>query len=436
MNTFPLLQSQLGVFMEWIKDPSVTQYNLPSRVHLPKAVDLTRVKDAFQIIIGQRKELRTRFVMVDGEPRQYADDAMQVPIPVYQMTDDEAAQYIEKSFVRPFDLLSGEPLIRIELIEAVKDNWMLVDVHHAIGDGVTLAPNLTIYDLPAAYKGEPLESVEYGMYDYAEDEQQSFGTENYQRASQYYQEKFSGIDFVSLAGNPESHLGNMVRESAFMPVDEVDEWCKNNGITSNLLYMAAFSLVLSRLSREQQVAYYSINHGRMDKRLARAYGMFVKSVPILADVVPEQNVLDFICGFRRELMSTIRYGVYPFNHFCRDLGAAAVNRVGRHFDDVSHCRVGCADDAVACGVVAETMAETVIAVESERKRAVGGVKYNGGHRCAQTESVLNQCIGCESVGVVHFDGEGQTLVSITVRTSCRVDSRRRHFDDVGHGCSG
>ena len=306
--------------MEWMKDPSVTQYNLPSRTHLPKSVDLNRLKDAFEVIIRQRKELRTRFVIVDGDPRQYTDDEMRIPIPVHHMTDDEAAKYIEGQFVRPFDLLSGDPLFRVEMIEAEKDNWLLVDIHHAIGDGVTLAPNLTIYDIPAAYRGEALEPVEYGMYDYAEDEQQCFGTENYQRAAQYYQEKFAGIDFVSLAGNPDSHLGNMVRESAFMPADEVDEWCKTNGTTSNLLYMAAFSLVMSRLSREQQVAYYSVNHGRMDKRLARAYGMFVKSVPILADVVPGQNVLDFIKGFRRELMSTIRYGVYPFNHFCRDLG--------------------------------------------------------------------------------------------------------------------
>ena len=27
MKTYPLLQSQLGIFMEWSKDPSVTQYN-------------------------------------------------------------------------------------------------------------------------------------------------------------------------------------------------------------------------------------------------------------------------------------------------------------------------------------------------------------------------------------------------------------------------
>ena len=333
---YPLLQSQLGIFMEWMKDPSVTQYNLPTCSKLPKTVDIKRMQEALTRIIRERSTLRTRFVVENGEPRQYIDDQMVIPVPIKTMTDQETADYIDHDFVRPYDLLSGEPLLRVELIVAETFNWLLLDIHHSIGDGVTLAPNLTIYDLPAAYNGEPFEKVEYarnsvdaggvarvpeyGMYEYAEDEQSSFGTENYNRAAQYYKEKFAGVDFVTLAGNPESHLGNMVRESAFMPVDEVDKWCQENGTTSNLLYMAAFSLVMSRLSREKQVAYYSVNHGRMDKRLARAYGMFVKSVPILADVVPEAKVIDFIKGFRRELMSTIRYGVYPFNHFCRDLG--------------------------------------------------------------------------------------------------------------------
>ena len=154
METFPLLQSQLGIFMEWMKDPSVTQYNLPSRTHLPKSVDLNRLKAAFEEIVRQRKELRTRFVIVDGDPRQYAADEMLIPIPIHHMTDDEAAKYIESQFVRPFDLLSGEPLFRVELIEAGKENWLLVDIHHAIADGTTQAPNLTIYDIPAAYRGE------------------------------------------------------------------------------------------------------------------------------------------------------------------------------------------------------------------------------------------------------------------------------------------
>lgn len=320
MRTYPLLQSQLGIFVEWMKNPSATQYNLPTCTALSKKIDLDKMESALRHIVDIRKELRTCFVMEDDEPRQYSNPDLIVPIVRHRMTDAEAKAYIENDYVRPYDLLSGEPLVRIELIEADTQNYFLFELHHSIGDGLTLAPNITINDLPKAYAGEALSEVEYGMYEYAEDEQQSFATDTYRKAVDYYKEKFAGRDFVSLAANPVNRMGNMIRESAFMPVDAVDQWCKDNGTSSNLLYMAAYSLVMSRLTREQQVVFESVNHGRMDKRLANAYGMFVKSVPILADVTSEVTVLDFIKSFRRELMSTIRYGAYPFSHFCQELG--------------------------------------------------------------------------------------------------------------------
>ena len=94
MKTYPLLQSQLGVFMEWMKDPSVTQYNLPTCTKMPKTVDVQRLQKGFERICQERSTLRTRFVMVDGEPRQYVDDEMKIPVTVRTMTDQETAQYI------------------------------------------------------------------------------------------------------------------------------------------------------------------------------------------------------------------------------------------------------------------------------------------------------------------------------------------------------
>ena len=99
-----------------------------------------------------------------------------------------------------------------------------------------------------------------------------------------------------------------------------DDWCREYGVQPNLLFQAAFSHVVSVLTRQQRVAYSTVNHGRMDKRLRGSIGMFVKTVPVLADVSPSQRVVDFVRSLRGELMSTIRYGIYPFTHFCSDLG--------------------------------------------------------------------------------------------------------------------
>ena len=58
MKTFPLLQSQLGVFYDCLKYPKVMQYNVPSITPLSDGVDFNRIEAAFQAIFAARKVLR------------------------------------------------------------------------------------------------------------------------------------------------------------------------------------------------------------------------------------------------------------------------------------------------------------------------------------------------------------------------------------------
>ena len=320
MKTYPLLQSQLGVFTEWMADPTITRYNLPIYVPFSKNIPFDKLEEGIKRLVAQRRVLRTRFVLdEDGMPRQYAADEMPVNIPRLVMTEDEVQAYMKDGFVRPYDLLSGEPLFRLEFVETPEHNMLLFEVHHVIADGITLAPNLTLKDMPAAYNGDKLKEITYGLYEYAEDEQAVMNSEAYERAKAYYMETFAGREFTTISRSAANPLGNSIHVDAFMDCDRVDAWCEANGTAVNLLYMAAFSYVLAETSREEEVTYRTINHGRMDKRLVDAYGMFVKSSPVLTVIDRQQKVIDFIKGFRRELMSTIRYGAYPFNHFCRDL---------------------------------------------------------------------------------------------------------------------
>ena len=121
MKTYPLLQSQLGVFMQCIQNPQSTQYNLPSECLLPPSVDVERCIKAFEKVIAERPIFRTRF-MIDpnGEIRQWSDDTIKVPVIRRKSTYAEMQEYVKNEFVRPFNLLSGEPLFRVEFVETEK----------------------------------------------------------------------------------------------------------------------------------------------------------------------------------------------------------------------------------------------------------------------------------------------------------------------------
>ena len=320
MKTYPVLQSQLGVILHCMRHTNSTQYNLPSTIYIPATVDSQRLLRTYNTIVNDVPELHTRF-MVDalGNVRQWSDPSMTIPVIWRESTEAELQEYVRNGFVRPFNLFSGEPLFRLEVVKTEKGYCLLTDASHTICDGMSFSPIL-LNLFAKAFDGGRYEPSGYGMYEAAEDEVASFGTEAYQRAKEYYAKKFGGLEMATLSRSTPGSMGKMGRRSAYVDRKECDDWCHAHGTQPNLLFMAAFGHVMSVLTRKEKVAYFTVNHGRIDKRLRGCVGMFVKSVPVIADARPDMTVTEFIKSQRTELMSTIRYGTYPFSHFCLDLG--------------------------------------------------------------------------------------------------------------------
>ena len=109
MKRYPLLQSQMGVFAECIKNPDSAGYNLPYTCKLPDDTDMQRLKAAWEKLIARHRVVRTRFGFSDtGEVYQYSDSGMQIPVVLRLDRDDNLQEYLRSGFMRAFDLMSGE----------------------------------------------------------------------------------------------------------------------------------------------------------------------------------------------------------------------------------------------------------------------------------------------------------------------------------------
>ena len=91
MKKYPLLQSQLGVFLECQSYPDNTQYNLPFHVALDRQEDAEALAGAWKKLIRASAVLRARFMIdPDGNPLQWPDDEMPVEVPIRHMREAEA----------------------------------------------------------------------------------------------------------------------------------------------------------------------------------------------------------------------------------------------------------------------------------------------------------------------------------------------------------
>ena len=243
MKTYPLSQSQLGVFLEMMQHPQMTQYNQGYMSFLPKSIDIDRLEQALKTIYATYPEFRIRFLMEGDEPRQTVDDTRELPIVRLTMTESECEKYLKKA-LKPFDPFK-DVLCRFYLIETPDRIVFLVDFSHLISDGMSIALIFGKVYLPLAYAGMPLPEQPYGLLSWAEDEKSTFHTTAYEKDRDYYHQHFQSCEVLSLAEPVSDPLGKYIRSDEYLSIPEVTDWCKQYDTAPNLLMMAAFAYTLS-----------------------------------------------------------------------------------------------------------------------------------------------------------------------------------------------
>ena len=391
------------------KQPQSTRYNLPSAIPFSKKVEAGRLEEALRRVVERRPALRTRLV-VDGEGRvrQYSDPGLRMDIVRRTMGETQLTDYLNAGFVRPFRLFGQEPLCRFEVVETEQHVWLLMDFHHVIADGFTLARNLMGRDLPAAFAGKTVDVERCTLYEAAETEEEQENSMDYCAARDYYGQLFRDVTFTSLLSPVSWAVDAATSVSGWLSREGVDSWCRDHLVQPNWLFMAAFCIVMAKLSRQPQVAFATLSHGRYDRKLRDAYGMFVRTVPLAVEVAAEEETLDFIRRLRRPLMESVRHDAYPYTHFCKDLQqSASVTFAFQGADILEEVALG--------GETAKGIQLPKEAVDNELNRSGavgcghgedGGPCHGGVHRQHHVASVCqNRRDGnCRQAGKKGFDG--------------------------------
>ena len=355
-EVYPLLQSQEDVFLAWSAHPESVAWNLPSIIELGSGVSADRLEAALRAVIAVRGVLHTRLSATDVSCgiegcRQHIDWSLPVPVVRRQMASlDAVRRYAHDGFVRPFAIDGSEALCRFEIVtvEPSPSNLsqqgetspfvvLLLDIHHVIADGMTLSRLLIWRDLPLAYAGEALPpDGELWMGNWAQRELEGFASAAYQSAREAVFARLKGVEFVSLSRVSADVEGALLTASGRVSQDEISDWCRRYGVSANVLFLSAFALVLSRLSRKSRLGLSVIHHGRSDRRLREAYGMFVTAMPVVAsmDDAASLTVRELLHQLRGELSLSVRQGAYPFARYCREAGVSPGATFGFQSSDI------------------------------------------------------------------------------------------------------
>ncbi len=310
LTLYPLSSTQTGIYFEWVKDKSLLQYNASFLCEFPEQIVAEKLREAYIRVVEAHPILKSR-IRIEGETVfQYFQEHDPVEIPLKKVSESVLKTRISE-FIRPFDL-AREPLFRIEILQVGEKLYALSDFHHIIFDGTSLT--LFNQDLAKAYAGENIDKETFTLADFALLESSQVGNAEYLEAETFFAKRLKEVTMTRLPSlsNKEPEPGYQQRTSEFVTTDEVNSFCRRLGISPNNLFAGALGIVLSRYTREKQVAFCTVHNGRLDERLLRDVGMFVKTLPVVIKMQKDQHVSDYLADIRADLSGLWKKTAFPF----------------------------------------------------------------------------------------------------------------------------
>jgi amino acid adenylation domain-containing protein len=335
-STYPLSHGQRALWVLHQMAPESAAYNISRAIRITTGVDVEALRRAFQALVDRHPCLRTVFVDTAGEPIQQVVDKAEVCFEYFDAASWSETE-LEKKLVeqshRPFSLTQG-PLFRVTVYgRSGNDHLLHVAVHHIIADYWSLTLLLDeVGKLYQAYhsKAEPqLAPLEHSYADFVEWQREKLAGPDGERLWSYWKEELSGEPApLSLPADYARPPVQTFHGSSFPFVlkhgltEKLKQFGAERQTTLFSVLLAAFQILLYRLTSQKQITVGCPVAGRSRAEFANTVGYFVNAVPLRADFQQRQTFADFLSQIRQRVSNAFAHDQYPFSLMVEQLGIA------------------------------------------------------------------------------------------------------------------
>lgn len=320
---YPMSSAQQRLYFLYAYNKESLSYNMPQIVKLRGELDIERLEQAFISLIDRHSILRTRFKLEGGAPVQIIEDEAQFILSV-ESTNASLVDAGISSFIRPFNLEEG-PVIRGGLLRlGEEEHILMVDMHHIVSDGVS--SGIMVRDFMSFYEGSVLSPLRLSYKDYAVWQQSDAQQERQQSHQQYWHDVYSEEPVVLDLpyDHPRSSIAHHPGGSyAFELVEDQVSSLKDIAITSGTtifsVLFSAYSILLSRLSNEEDIIVGTPVAGREHADLEGMIGMFVNTLALRTYPKGDERYIDYLRSVSDHLLSGFEHQSYPYESLIDDL---------------------------------------------------------------------------------------------------------------------
>jgi iturin family lipopeptide synthetase A len=323
---YPLSSAQKRLYVLQQMAPKSTAYNLPVFIPVKGDIDGEQLEATFKQVINRHESLRTSFEMVGEEPVQKIHRQVAFKVE-YEYLAAGRGQTVKEDpghspqtlqdFIRPFDL-SQAPLLRVVLIKGESSvPRLFLDIHHIITDGVS--QTILIDDFKALHGGEARPHLRLQYRDYVR-WQNSAGQQDLMKAQEsYWLQIFS--DEIPVLNVPidyprpfiQSFEGSLVE---FVLSEEesrrLREMASREGVTLFMTILSIFTVLLSKLSGQQDIVVGTPTAGRRHADLGQIVGMFVNTLALRNYPHGDRSFRQLLAEVRERTLQAFENQAYQF----------------------------------------------------------------------------------------------------------------------------
>ncbi|MDJ0837739.1 MAG: amino acid adenylation domain-containing protein [Acidobacteriota bacterium] len=338
-------------FLDRLEHGKNPAYNMAMFRRLRGRPDANALERAFRHIAGRHDVMMSAMPKCEDGPSLLIDRSLSPRLQVVDLehldpktAERSARSMIEAEQIRPFNLETG-PLVRIYLLRLAFDHhFLLVNLHHIIGDGLSV--NILASELSICYNAftrgrnpEHLKPLPVTYADYAAWQRQYLESGALNPQLDYWLQKLAlplpFIDLPILAGVDSTDARGAVQTLALSAELGIAlrRLAAAQGTTLFTVLLAAFKIVLQRWSGQDDIVVGTPVAGRNQSSLEPLIGLFLNSLALRDDLSGRPTFLELLARVRETTHRAFANQDVPFERLVE-----AVNpnrRLDRHpFYDV------------------------------------------------------------------------------------------------------
>ncbi|HYQ59439.1 MAG TPA: condensation domain-containing protein, partial [Desulfatiglandales bacterium] len=277
-------------------------YNIPLALRMTGHLNVAALEKSLGEIVKRHEALRTTFVIENDQPVQRVAPVGAFTLAVVDLTgmaesrrEANAQQSLSEEASRPFDLARG-PLFRAVLMRLAQDEHiLLVTMHHIVSDGWSMG--ILYRELSVLYESflqgrpSPLPELPIQYADFSVWQRQWFQGDVLERQLSYWRKQLGRN--LPVQELPSDHMRPVIKTergstASFRLSRELTESLRalslTKGATLFMAVLAAFKVLLSRYTGQDDVVVGSPIANRNREEVEGLIGFFVNTLVLRSDL--------------------------------------------------------------------------------------------------------------------------------------------------------